>query len=127
MACSAPGRDAGKQFGGQLVTQEQPVIRAVDLHKKYGSVEAVSGVSLEVQPGEIVGLLGENGAGKTTTLEIIEGVREPTSGRALLFGEPSTQRSSAVRARLGVQLQATAVLPNLTVGEVLRLQASFYP
>ena len=64
-----------------------PAIEVADLRKSYGSLEAVRGVSFEVQPGEIFGLLGPNGAGKTTTVEILEGYRERSGGDVRVLGK----------------------------------------
>jgi len=62
------------------------VIQVESLHKTYGSVVAVNGVSMEIQPGEIFGMVGPNGAGKTTTIECIEGVRRPDGGSLRVLG-----------------------------------------
>lgn len=78
---------------------DQPVIRTDDLRKNYGAVEALKGVSLSVQPGEIFGLLGQNGAGKSTLIKILLGVVRKTEGDAELLGEPAGHAS--VRSRVG--------------------------
>ena len=65
---------------------DSPAISVQDLHKKYGEVEAVRGIDLEVPSGEVFGLLGPNGAGKTTTIEILEGLRPRTSGKVSVLG-----------------------------------------
>jgi ABC-2 type transport system ATP-binding protein len=100
-----------------------------DLRKRYGSNEAVRGVSFEVAAGEVFALLGPNGAGKTTTIEILEGFRERDGGRVEVLGYDPAQRSTsrALRQRLGIVLQELAVEPFLTVREVLRRDAGFYP
>lgn len=104
-----------------------PVIEADALRKRYGSVTAVDGVSFSVASGEIFGMLGPNGAGKTTTLEMLEGLRIPDGGRATVLGEDIVTNARHIKARVGVQLQATA-LPALTkVREAVELFASFYP
>ncbi|MET7639624.1 ABC transporter ATP-binding protein [Streptomyces sp. NPDC005438] len=103
-----------------------PAIRAEELRKRYGDVQAVDGVNLEVRRGEFYGILGPNGAGKTTTLELIEGLREPDSGKALLLGEPSWPRNPELLRRLGVQLQASAFFEKLTAREQIRTFASLY-
>jgi ABC-2 type transport system ATP-binding protein len=98
------------------------------LRKSYGSIHALAGIDLSVDAGgQIVGLLGPNGAGKTTFVEILEGLREPTSGSAAVLGLDPQKAAAALRARLGVQLQTTAFVPELTVTETLRLYAAFYP
>ncbi len=103
-----------------------PVIEAVTLHKRYGDLGAVDGVSFAVQRGEISGILGPNGAGKTTTLEMLEGLRTPDSGKAMVLGFDMAHDARKARQRIGVQLQATA-LPNFTtVVESINLFSSFY-
>jgi len=102
------------------------VIRTEALTKTYGSVRALRGVDLEVEGGGIVGILGPNGAGKTTLVEILEGLRPPTSGRARVLGLDPARERTALKQRIGVQLQSTTIPPDLTSYEVLRLYASFY-
>jgi ABC-2 type transport system ATP-binding protein len=104
-----------------------PVIRASDLHKTYGKVHAVDGVSFEVGQGEVFGLLGPNGAGKTTTVEMLEGLTRPDSGAIEALGLDVLRQASALKERIGVQLQTAALYPNLTVAEVVDLFAGFYP
>ncbi|NJP68341.1 ABC transporter ATP-binding protein [Streptomyces spiramenti] len=101
-------------------------ITAEGLRKRYGDVLAVDGVSLQVETGEFYGILGPNGAGKTTTMEIVEGLREPDEGSALLLGEPSWPRNTDLLRRIGVQLQASAFFEKLTAREQIRSFASFY-
>jgi ABC-2 type transport system ATP-binding protein len=103
------------------------VIRVRDVHKRYGDVRAVDGVSFEVGRGEVFGLLGPNGAGKTTTVEMLEGLRKPDSGELSVLGIDVTRDADALRPRIGVALQTAALYPKLTVTELLRLFASFYP
>ena len=98
-----------------------------DLHKSYGDVHAVRGVSFSVESGEIVAVLGPNGAGKTTTIEMLEGFRDPTSGSARVLGTDPATGGSGFRARIGIVLQETGIDRYLTVGEVLRMYASYYP
>jgi ABC-2 type transport system ATP-binding protein len=104
---------------------------AIDVHalrKSYGSVHAVRGIDLSIpSTGQLVGLLGPNGAGKTTLVEILEGLRLPSSGTVSVLGLDPATASKALRARLGVQLQATAFVPELTVLETLRLYGALYP
>jgi ABC-2 type transport system ATP-binding protein len=98
------------------------------LKKSYGDVHALRGVDLTIEStGQIVGLLGPNGAGKTTLVEILEGLREATSGAVTVLGLDPARAPGALRARLGVQLQSTAFMNELTVVETLRLYASLYP
>ncbi|HWP62905.1 MAG TPA: ABC transporter ATP-binding protein [Candidatus Binatia bacterium] len=104
------------------------VVISVDgVRKRYGSVVAVDGVSFEVARGEIFGLLGPNGAGKTTTVEMLEGLRRPDEGSLRVLGVDVTVEPEALKPRIGVALQTAALYPRLTVDELLRLFASFYP
>ncbi|MGH2946250.1 MAG: ABC transporter ATP-binding protein [Solirubrobacteraceae bacterium] len=112
--------------------QRPPAVEVRDLVKTYarpggGSFNAVDGLSFEVRRGELFGLLGPNGAGKTTTLEIIEGIREPTRGRAAVLGLDSVRDREQLKRRIGVQLQAGAYFSYLTLVEILELFGSFYP
>jgi ABC-2 type transport system ATP-binding protein len=111
---------------------ERPAVVVEDLVKRYprpggGSFNAVDGLSVEVRPGELFGFLGPNGAGKSTTLEIVEGIREPTSGRVEVLGYNSVANRDEVKRRIGVQLQAASYFDYLTLREILELFGSFYP
>lgn len=97
----------------------------VNATKSYGSVEALKGVSLEIQLGEVVALLGPNGAGKTTSISLMLGLRKPTSGSAKLFGLDPTDRRA--RSRTGVMLQESGVPQVLRVNEMIDLFRSYYP
>jgi ABC-2 type transport system ATP-binding protein len=102
-------------------------IQCRDLRKTYdGKVEAVRGLSLEIQPGECFGLLGPNGAGKTTTIEILEGLLQPTSGEVSIFGYNWRENERQMREWLGISLQETRLSEKLTVRETIHLFASFY-
>ena len=107
-------------------TSDRLAVHAVDLRKRYGDVVAVDGVSITVEAGEILGVLGPNGAGKTTTVEMIEGLRAPDAGTVQVLGCDLSADPAAVRQRIGVQLQTTALFPRLTVREVLELFRTFY-
>ncbi len=102
-------------------------IEVQDLQKRYGELRAVDGVSFSVEPGEIFGLLGPNGAGKTTTVEMLVGLRQRDAGRISVLGLDPGRQSNALKTRVGVQLQQVALYPRLTVLEMARLFASFYP
>jgi ABC-2 type transport system ATP-binding protein len=98
------------------------------LHKSYGAVDALGGIDLSIEAGgQIVGLLGPNGAGKTTLVEILEGLRPSTSGTVSVLGLDPRRAPAALRARIGVQLQSTAFMPDLRVIETLRLYGALYP
>jgi ABC-2 type transport system ATP-binding protein len=101
-------------------------VQVQGLVKRYGTVVAVDGLSFEVAEGEIFGLLGPNGAGKTTTVECIEGLRVPDEGKVWVLGHNPFREPSAVKERIGVQLQATSLPSYLRVREVLELFGSFY-
>ena len=83
-----------------------PAIAVEGLVKRYGARTVVDGVSLEVGPGELVALLGPNGAGKTTTVETVEGYRAPDGGHVRVLGEDPIAGGRALRARVGLMLQA---------------------
>ena len=104
-----------------------PVIRVRGLIKRYGDVRAVDGIDFEVAQGEIFGLLGPNGAGKTTTVEILEGLRVPDGGQAMVLGVDVAKGSDSLKPRIGVSLQTAALYPRLTVVELIDLFRSFYP
>src|SRR4051812_39353652 len=102
-------------------------IRVENLRKTYGGVRAVDGVSFTVERGEVFGMLGPNGAGKTTTTEILEGLRTADSGVAEVLGMDLNRSATEVKQQIGVALQTTSLMPNLTSFEVLELFCSFYP
>ena len=97
-----------------------------DLHKSYGSFEALRGVSFEIEAGEVFGLLGPNGAGKTTTVEILEGYRRRDGGTVSVLGDDPERGGPKWRERIGVVLQSSAMYPNLTVREHLAVFAGYY-
>ena len=102
-------------------------IQCRDLRKTYdGKVEAVRGLSLEIQAGECFGLLGPNGAGKTSTIEILEGLLQPTSGEVRILGHSWDVNEREMREWLGISLQETRLSEKLTVRETIELFASFY-
>lgn len=107
-----------------MTTDAVVVIR--NLSKGYGSYLAVNDVSLEVRRGEVFGILGPNGAGKTTLIEMICGLRMPTSGTVRVFGlDPHAQPLEAT-SRMSIQPQKAGLFEHLTVEETLQLFASFY-
>ncbi|MFM7177200.1 MAG: ABC transporter ATP-binding protein [Bacteroidota bacterium] len=103
-----------------------PIISVNNLVKEYGTLRAVDGISFDVFEGEIFGLLGPNGAGKTTTLEIIETLREPTSGTVTVCGMNIRKEADSIKQQIGVQLQAAGYYPSLTLIELIRLFAGLY-
>ncbi len=104
-----------------------PAILVRDLHKSYGSVEAVRGIDFEVAAGEVFGLLGPNGAGKTTTVEVLEGFRERTSGIVSVLGHDPSTRPRALRERVGIVLQSSGTYRHASVRELVSHWAGFYP
>ena len=104
-----------------------PVIEVRGLRMSYGSFEAVSGIDLEVHPGEVLAFLGPNGAGKTTTVEILEGFRHRSEGEVSVLGEDPAKAGSDWRARIGVVLQESEPERELSVEECMSLYAGYYP
>jgi ABC-2 type transport system ATP-binding protein len=102
------------------------IIEVKNLVKKYGNFIAVNGISFDVYEGEIFGLLGPNGAGKTTTLEIMETLREKTSGDVLIDGFSVGRNNDEIKSIIGVQLQAAGYYPNLHLSELIELFAGLY-
>jgi ABC-2 type transport system ATP-binding protein len=102
------------------------VISVAELHKSYGTVEAVCGIQFEVMAGEVFGLLGPNGAGKTTTVEILEGLRPRSSGEVRVLGLDPARQKNELKDRIGVCLQATNLPDKMRVREALELFAAFY-
>ena len=105
----------------------EPAVQVENLVKRFGSFTAVDGVTFAVERGEVFGILGPNGAGKTTTLEIIESLQKPTLGRVSVLGLDVQSDAAKVKARIGVQLQASAYYDYLNLTEILSLLGSFYP
>lgn len=106
--------------------KSKPIITVNNLVKSYGDVQAVRGISFEVFEGEIFGLLGPNGAGKTTTLEIIETLREKTSGSITVAGFDVDRDKNQIKQIIGVQLQAAGYYPNLNLSELIHLFSGLY-
>ncbi|MBA3300979.1 MAG: ABC transporter ATP-binding protein [Thermoleophilaceae bacterium] len=98
-----------------------------DLRMSYGSMEAVRGISFEVDRGEVFGLLGPNGAGKTSTVEILEGYRRRSAGEVAVLGYDPAGRPRTLRERIGIVTQEGGFHPRATVGEAVALAALPYP
>ncbi len=102
------------------------IISVKNLKKNYGSFEAVKGISFDVYEGEIFGLLGPNGAGKSTTLEIIETLREKTSGEVIVDGFNLDNEKDKIKRIIGVQLQTSGFYPGLRLVELIQLFSGLY-
>ncbi len=111
MIAASPGRAEDHQG-----TTEQPAIDVRGLSKRYGKLEAVRGITLDVRRGEIFGLIGPDGAGKTSTFQILAGVMEATSGSAKIFGRAARE----MRSQTGYLTQTFSLYPDLTVAENIR-------
>ena len=104
----------------------EPVISIKGLRKSYGETEAVRGIDLEVNRGEVFAFLGPNGAGKTTTVEILEGYRRRSGGEVTVLGEDPERAGRDWRERIGIVLQSGRLDPYLTVRESLDLYAGYF-
>ena len=104
----------------------ETIISVKNLVKNYGKFEAVKGISFDVFKGEIFGLLGPNGAGKSTTLEIIETLREKTSGKIIVDGFDLDTQVNKIKQIIGVQLQTSGFYPGLNLLELIQLFSGLY-
>ena len=102
------------------------MIDVKNLTKKYDKTIAVDGISFNVDEGEVFGLLGPNGAGKTTTVEILEGLRKPSSGEATINNFDVSKETKKVKSIIGVQLQSVNFFEMLSLYEIVELFASLY-
>jgi ABC-2 type transport system ATP-binding protein len=102
------------------------IISVQNLTKNYGTFQAVKDISFDVIEGEIFGLLGPNGAGKSTTLEIIETLREKTSGKIFVNGLDLDKQPGEIKKIIGVQLQTSGFYPNLNLVELIKLFSGLY-
>src|SRR3954453_19381455 len=102
---------------------EAPIIHTEHLSRRFGSLVAVSDVSLSVRRGEIFGVLGPNGAGKSTTIRMLCGILDPTSGRGSVVGFDIAKQAEAIKQRIGYMTQRFSLYEDLTVEENLRFYA----
>jgi ABC-2 type transport system ATP-binding protein len=102
------------------------IIQVKDLTKNYGNFKAVKGISFTVNEGEIFGLLGPNGAGKSTTLEIIETLRQKTSGQVIVDGLNLDTHPNDIKKIIGVQLQTSGYYPGLNLVQLIALFCGLY-
>ena len=105
---------------------QNTIISVRDLKKNYGDFSAVKGISFDVYGGEIFGLLGPNGAGKSTTLEIIETLRDKTSGSVIVDGIDLDRDPDKIKKIIGVQLQSSGFYPGLNLTELIHLFGGLY-
>src|SRR5258708_36255081 len=96
-----------------------PFLEVLDLHKRYGPIEALRGIRFQVEQGEMFGLLGPNGAGKTSLLSIVSSLLEATAGEVRILGRKLTSRDRELRRLVGIVPQELAVYGELTAGENL--------
>jgi ABC-2 type transport system ATP-binding protein len=106
---------------------DQPYVVARGLGKSFGDKVVLEDVSCEVEPGDVVGVLGKNGAGKTTLLELMLGFTPPSAGAIRVFGHESYSLPGGIKARVGFVPQQDELLEQLTVADQLRVISSFYP
>jgi ABC-2 type transport system ATP-binding protein len=104
---------------------DHPAVEVHDLHKRYGAVTAVAGLTLSAAAGQVLAILGPNGAGKTTTVEMCEGYRRPDAGTVRVLGLDPVSDAKALRPRVGVMLQGGGGYPGAKAGEMLRLLAAY--
>ena len=106
--------------------QKNTIISVKNLVKNYGSFQAVKEISFDVMEGEIFGLLGPNGAGKSTTLEIIETLRDKTSGEVIVDGLNLDKEPGEIKKIIGVQLQSSGYYPGLNLVQLVQLFCGLY-
>jgi ABC-2 type transport system ATP-binding protein len=111
---------------GNATCMPDQIVIVNNLKKFYGNVEAVRGISFEIQRGEVFGLLGPNGAGKTTLISMLSTLLKPTAGEATIGGYPLTQHPMAVKRLIGVVPQDLALYPELTAIQNLRFWGQMY-
>ena len=111
----------------ELARQDGAAIEVRGLTKSYDDVQAVRGIDLTVERGQIFALLGPNGAGKTTTVEILEGYRSRDGGAVKVLGYDPGRQRQRLKSQIGIVLQSTGVDRYLTVVETVAMYAGFYP
>ena len=111
---------------GKMATENRPPIVTEGLVRRFGKIEAVAGVDLQIEAGEIFGFLGPNGAGKSTMVRMLTTLLRPTAGRAFVAGHEVMTEADAVRRSIGVALQDAAIDPLMTGRELVKLQATLH-
>ena len=107
-------------------TSSPPIIQVQELRKDFGYLQALSGVSFNLNKGDFLTIFGPNGAGKTTLIKILTGLMRPTSGSAIIDGFDALEGNSMLRSRIGVISHATCLYPDLTALENLLFYAKLY-
>ena len=107
-------------------TSSHPIIQVQELRKDFGYLQALSGVSFNLNKGDFLTIFGPNGAGKTTLIKILTGLMRPTSGSAIIDGFDALEGNSILRSRIGVISHATCLYPDLTALENLLFYAKLY-
>src|ERR671915_348775 len=107
---------------GASVDGNRPIV-AEQLVRRFGNIQAVAGIDLAIEAGEVFGFLGPNGAGKSTTVRVLTTLLRPSEGRARVAGHDVVEEADAVRRAIGVALQEAAIDPLMTGRELLHLQA----
>lgn len=105
---------------------DEEYISATDLHKSYGSLKAVDGISFTVTKGEVYSFLGPNGAGKTTTVEILEGIRKPDSGSVKVLGQDPWRSASKLRDIVGIMPQDFRFIERITPAEAIKYYCTLF-
>jgi ABC-2 type transport system ATP-binding protein len=125
-ALSCPANAVNAPEACAVPSADQPAIVVRALSKRYGAIQALDGIDLDIARGEVFGLLGRNGSGKTTTVRILTTLTAPTSGRAEVFGTSVVDRPAVIRRRIGATMQEAALDPGMTGREHLRLAAGLW-
>src|SRR5204863_10181679 len=112
---------------GRVDRMSDRVVEVHDLHKNYGDVKAVRGISFHVDLGEVFAMLGPNGAGKATNTEILVGYRPRSAGDVSVLGHDPAKRERSLKERVGIVLQSTGIDPFLTVTETIDTDGGYYP
>ena len=106
-------------------TSHPAAIELSGVHKRFGTVEAVRGIDLRVEPGEVVSFLGPNGAGKTTTIDMVLGLSEPTTGQVSVYG--MAPKEAVRRGLVSAVMQSGGLLKDLTVAETVAYTGHLFP
>ncbi len=119
-------RRRGRERGPTAPVDGAPALEAESLHRAFGDATAVDGLSFEVQPGELYGLVGPDGAGKTTTIRMLAGLVDPDAGAARVLGMQASSGAAAVREAIGYMPQQYSLYGDLSIDENLRFFGSLF-